>query len=95
MPSHEHPIEPPSRIRERPRPELWGEDEPLTLAEAAALLWPRGPLTAASLRTAYRQGALEVTMVARKLLVTRRQIAAMLERSRLARRPTDARDDAQ
>lgn len=85
MPVYEEPVPPPPRVRERPRPEQWGDDEPMTFAEAAALLWPRGPITAATLRTAYRQGDLEVVMVARKLLVTKAQIAAMLARSRLVR----------
>jgi hypothetical protein len=80
---------PPPRVGERPRPEDWREDEPMTLAEAAALLWPRGPITASTLRTAYRQGDLEVAMVARKLLVTRAQVAAMLVRARRIRSAGD------
>lgn len=82
MPNLEKPVPPPPRVRERPDPERWGYDEPMTLQEAAALLWPMGPITASTLRTAYRRGELEVTMVARKLLVTRRQVDAMLVASR-------------
>jgi hypothetical protein len=38
------------RIAARPDPAHWGDDELLTFAEAAARLWPDGPLTASSLR---------------------------------------------
>jgi hypothetical protein len=61
--------------------------ELMTFAEAAALMWPDGPLTASSLRTAYRAGELEVVVIARKLLVTKRALAAMAE---AARRPARA-----
>ena len=79
---------PPRRITARPDPAAWGDDELLTFAEAAALLWPDGPLTASSLRTAYRAGALEVTVIARKLLVTKRALRKMAE---TARRPLRGR----
>jgi hypothetical protein len=41
-----------SRVRERPDPESWGEDELITLAEAAELFWPKGPLRSAPRRCA-------------------------------------------
>lgn len=72
----------PRRIKARPDPTLWGDDELLTFQEAAALFWPDGPLTASSLRTAYRAGDLEVTLIARKLLTTKRAIAAMTQGAR-------------
>ncbi|MET4524067.1 hypothetical protein [Bradyrhizobium sp. JR18.2] len=72
----------PRRIAARPDPKDWEDDELLTLAEAAALLWPDGPLTASSLRTAYRAGALEVVLIARKLLTTKNAISAMTEAGR-------------
>lgn len=72
----------PRRVAARPDPQDWGADELMTLAEAAALLWPSGPLTASSLRTAYRAGELEVVMIARKLLVTKAALAAMTENAR-------------
>jgi hypothetical protein len=72
----------PRRIAARPDPAAWGEDELMSFSEAAALLWPDGPLTASSLRTAYRAGGLEVTMIARKLLTTKRALAAMTEAAR-------------
>jgi hypothetical protein len=75
----------PRRVAARPDPEAWGEEELLSFSEAAALLWPDGPLTASSLRTAYRAGELEVTVIARKLLVTRRALAEMTAAARRKR----------
>ncbi|HEV7600109.1 MAG TPA: hypothetical protein VGO49_07595 [Bradyrhizobium sp.] len=75
----------PRRVAARPDPKDWGEDELLSFSEAAALLWPDGPLTASSLRTAYRAGELEVTVIARKLLVTRRALAEMTAAARRKR----------
>ncbi|MGY3449159.1 hypothetical protein [Bradyrhizobium sp. USDA 4353] len=79
----------PRRIAARPDPAAWGDDELLTLAEAAALLWPSGPITASTLRTAYRGGLLETVMLARKLMTTKRALQAMQE---AARRPAKAAD---
>jgi hypothetical protein len=70
---------PPRRVAARPDPAQWADDELMTIKEAAALLWPSGPLTASSLRTAYRAGELDVTMIARKLLVTKSALKAMAE----------------
>ncbi|MBR0925199.1 hypothetical protein ABH973_002398 [Bradyrhizobium ottawaense] len=73
----------PRRVKAKPDPATWGDDELLTLAEAAALLWPEGgPVTASTLRTCYRSGLLEVVVVARKVLVTKKAIAAMTEKAR-------------
>ncbi|MCK1668989.1 hypothetical protein [Bradyrhizobium sp. 153] len=73
----------PRRIAARPDPEDWMEDELLTLPEAAALFWPEGkPVSASSLRRCYRAGTLEVVLIARKLLTTKRAIYAMIEASR-------------
>jgi hypothetical protein len=79
---------PPRRVAARPDPAQWGDDELLTFAEAAALMWPSGPLTASSLRTAYRAGGPEVVVIARKLLTTKRSLAAMAQ---VARRPARGR----
>lgn len=65
------------RVVDRPEPELWRPDELMTLAEAAALFWPHGPLGVSSLRTAIRDGVLSPVRVAGKLLVTPAAIAAM------------------
>jgi hypothetical protein len=68
----------PPRIVERPSPVDWKDDELLSLVEAAALFWPHGgPLTATSLRTAVRDGKLEVVEIAGKLLTTKIAIARM------------------
>ncbi|HVV41975.1 MAG TPA: hypothetical protein VHC94_13020 [Nitrobacter sp.] len=72
----------PRRVAARPNPCDWADDELMTFAEAAALMWPSGPLTASSLRTAYRAGELEVAMIARKLLVTKKSLSAMTENAR-------------
>jgi ATP-dependent Zn protease len=48
------------RIDQRPHPDQWSDDELLSLPEAAALFWPDGPLTTASLHTAPRDGQLAV-----------------------------------
>jgi hypothetical protein len=72
----------PRRVAARPNPCDWADDELMTFAEAAALMWPQGPLTASSLRTAYRAKELEVVMIARKLLVTKSGLAAMTENAR-------------
>lgn len=69
----------PARILERPHPHLWGDDELLTLPEAAALFWPQGPLATRSLRTAVRAGQLGTVTIAGKMLTTKRQLARMAE----------------
>ena len=71
----------PRRVAARPDPAQWGDDELLTLAEAAALFWPQGPLTGSSLRTAYRAGTLRVAIIARKILVTKKGLKDMMEAS--------------
>jgi chromosome partitioning protein len=40
----------PPRVAERPHPRLWDDDETLSLDEAAALFWPRGPLSSEGAR---------------------------------------------
>jgi len=60
----------PDRVAVRPSPDLWAEDELLTLPEAARLFWPDGPLTTTSLRTAARDGTLEIRTVAGRHMTT-------------------------
>lgn len=67
----------PPRVAARPDPRDWGEDELLTLPEAAALFWPNGPLTIHSLRVAVRDGVLAVAVVAGRYLTNRRAIIQM------------------
>ncbi|WMT76282.1 hypothetical protein [Bradyrhizobium sp. Ash2021] len=78
----------PRRIVARPDPKDWGDDELMTLAEAANLMWPLGPLSASSLRTAYRSGLLETVLLARKLMTTKAALRGMTE---AARRPARER----
>ena len=59
------------RIAARPDPDQWGDDELLTLPEAAALFWPLGPLSVSSLRTAIKDGQLAYTEIAGKFLTTK------------------------
>lgn len=72
----------PRRVAARPDPKDWQDDELLTFSEAAALLWPDGPITASTLRTAYRQGLLEVTLLARKLMTTKGSLRRMTDAAR-------------
>jgi hypothetical protein len=67
----------PARIEERPDPSAWGDDELLTLAEAAFLFWPAGPLSETSLRTAVRDRHLDVAEIAGKLLTSKSAIRRM------------------
>lgn len=73
----------PRRVAARPNVQDWSRTEVLSLAEAAALLWPSGsPLTASSLRTAQRAGLLDTVLIARKRLTTLAAIEEMLESAR-------------
>lgn len=67
----------PTRVEARPSPAEWDLDELMSLPEAAALFWPEGPLSVSSLRVAVRDGVLPVTIVAGKILTTRRAVLAM------------------
>ena len=71
------PAEPPPRVALRPDPAQWSASELMTLQEAAALFWPLGPLTTTSLRTAVRDGKLEIAEVAGKILTNKDSIAKM------------------
>ena len=44
------------RVAQRPDPAAWGEDELMSLGEAARLHWPDGPIRERTLRTAVRDG---------------------------------------
>jgi hypothetical protein len=67
----------PERVRARPDPDQWGENELMTLAEAAALFWPGGLLTTTSLRTAVRDRRLDVAEIAGKILTNKQAIERM------------------
>jgi hypothetical protein len=65
------------RVRARPDPALWADDELMTLVEVAALYWPDGPLTETSLRTAVRDGRLPISQIAGKFFVTKTALRSL------------------
>ncbi|MET4260011.1 hypothetical protein ABIC09_004971 [Bradyrhizobium sp. S3.12.5] len=65
------------RVRARQDPDQWGKSEMMSLAEAAALFFPSGLLTTASLRTAVRDGRLDVVEIAGKILTNKLAIERM------------------
>jgi hypothetical protein len=69
----------PERVARRPDPDLWSADELLALHEACALLWPSGPVTVSSLRTAIGSGELAYVRIAGRIYTTRAAVAAMTE----------------
>lgn len=71
-----------NRATGRPRPEEWADNELMTLMEAAAVFWPNGPLTIASLRTEIRAGRLTAEFIAGKLFVTPAALRDMRRRCR-------------
>ncbi len=66
------------RVKARPNPADWGEDESMTLVEAVSVFFPHGPLTLSSFRTEIAAGRLEVARVAGKDLTTPRAIRKMV-----------------
>jgi hypothetical protein len=84
------PANAPVRIVARPHASMWSPVEILSLAEAACLYWPHGPLTTKSLRTAARDGSLAVTWIAGKVFTSPQAIAEMTKPSRSGR-PRDWR----
>lgn len=68
----------PGRALQRPTEAEWAPDEPMTLAEAASVFWPTGPLTTTSLRTAVRDGQLATATIAGKLFTCPRAIREMM-----------------
>jgi hypothetical protein len=78
----------PRRVAARPDPKAWGDDEPLSLMEAAALFFPDGePLSEKSLRHAARTGKLAITVVAGKILTSPAAIRDMLKPKLVAAPP--------
>src|ERR1700682_5980276 len=66
------------RVRLRPEPAQWQDDESMTLIEAVFVFFPHGPLTLSSFRTEIAAGRLEVARVAGKDLTTPRAIRKMV-----------------
>ncbi|QOZ06668.1 hypothetical protein [Bradyrhizobium sp. CCBAU 51765] len=68
----------PERVRARPCPSLWSDDELLTLPEVVALFWPDGaPITLTTLRTAVKDGDLPIAKIAGKFFTTKAAIYRM------------------
>ncbi len=65
------------RVERRPDPHQWSEDELLALHEAVYLLWPQGPVTVSSLRTAIAKGELVYAKVAGQIFTTRAALSAL------------------
>ncbi len=82
-----------TRVLERPDPQSWAEDELMTLAEAALLFWPSGPLSEETLRTAVRDGRLPVSEIARKLFTTKRALTALHVCTTRPTEPRTAREE--
>jgi hypothetical protein len=77
-----------ARAKARPDPPQWGEDEVMTLVEAAAVFFPEGPLTLSSLRKAAAAGILEIAKVAGKDLTTPSAIRKLVKPSCRAAKPS-------
>jgi hypothetical protein len=77
-----------ARAKARSDPAQWGEDEVMTLVEAAVVFFPHGPLTLSSLRGAAAAGTLEIAKVAGKDLTTPRAIRKLVKPSCLAAKPS-------
>jgi len=65
------------RVLERPLPEDWSDDEPMSLMVAAAV-FTKGVLSVNGLRTAVKNKELRVTRAAGKILTTKREVLRML-----------------
>lgn len=64
------------RVKERPGPDQWDEDEPVTLAEGAAL-FTYGLINERGLRTAIDNGELEFSKPLGRIYTTKRAIRAL------------------
>lgn len=80
----------PLRVEKRPAQDQWTDEELMTLDEAANLLWPDGPLTSNSLRTAVRNHELQIVKIAGKILTCK----AALRRMSICRSPPAETDSA-
>jgi hypothetical protein len=67
----------PLRVIQRPDPQQWTDTEMMSLAEAAALFFPDGLLTTASLRTSVKNRRLDVAEIAGKILTNKLAVRRM------------------
>jgi hypothetical protein len=63
------------------------DDQPIPLRAAAKLFFPRGGITASSLRTEARKGRLVITRIAGRDFVTRQAIDRMIELCTIRHKP--------
>jgi hypothetical protein len=80
-----------SRAAERPKPEDWAMDEPMTLPEAVAVHWPRGPLKVATLRKLILEGRLPFTKLGKPYMVTREGLKVLGQCSLMGAAPDPGR----
>lgn len=78
------------RLLYRQTPDLWDPDEPITLPEAGALLFPNGPLTLNSLYVAAREGRLRVAEHANRYYTTINAVRELLRPEPLVHPPVQA-----
>lgn len=71
--------DPMRRVKLRPLASEWEDTEPVTLVEAIALLFPNGPLTVKSLRTAIHRSDLAAARVAGKDFTTLKAVREMMK----------------
>ncbi|WFU41445.1 hypothetical protein QA640_02630 [Bradyrhizobium sp. CB82] len=69
----------PERVRLRPLVSDWSEHELITLPEVVALFWPGGggPVTLTTIRTAVRDGDLDIVPIAGKFFTTKAAVIRM------------------
>ncbi len=67
-----------ARVQLRPALKDWRDDELMSLAEAAALFFPAGPMTANALRIACRRGELAATDVCGRIFTTPRAVRTLM-----------------
>lgn len=67
------------RVRARPSPDDWGDEEVMTLIEFEAVFRERWPLTVAGLRNAINKGRLTASLVSGSYWITPAAVKAMFE----------------
>lgn len=77
-----------ARIGERPDPAVWADDELITLAEAAHLFFPHGPLTLGGLRSAIARYELTSVSINNRVYTTPGAIRSLIRPAPAAPEPT-------
>jgi len=71
--------DPLARVRRRPDPADWADDDKLTLREAVALFWPEGPVTLATIRGVIAKGELTPFWLGNRFFVTPAQMRGLFQ----------------